>query len=854
MRSLARAFSALALRCVPREWRDTVAGDLDDEALRSGRSGWWIGCQAIAAGMRLRPVVNGDVMWTDLRYAVRSLLQARWFAIGAVLTFALGIGVNVAVFSAVDRMMFRALPYDHPERLVVMREFGAQPVQAYGTLPATYVAEARRLDAVVDASMSGWNSLNFTLEPEPGDDAAFSLSQATFNTLSVLGVRPWSGRDFMEADARAENRVALISYEVWKSRFAGRQDILGLQLWNARKSTVIVGVLPPQFINATSFLNPKSDGLYLEFDLFAPTSPRERAVPPTVRLKPGVTIEVAQAQVEAMVSRLRQTEPALPPGRLPSAIRLTSLDELLFAKYNPYLWLVMSASALVFLVACANLSSLMMVRGRSRERQFAVHLALGASRGRLIRRALVEALCLAGAGGAVAVVVLALSGSALARVIPPVFSRYAAGLVDLRVVIALAGCAVAGAVVAAIGPGLRAGRVDIIATLQQQGGRTSSRRLGGRSLLLVEAVVCMLLVAGAAATARSLVGLLTVDLGYEPRALYGIGVFLPPLKDPAANFEQYMKVESVLRSVLGSSVASSSNALPMDGSRPEQLVEGLASGSRYRVGAGLLNTLGARVIAGRLIRPDEVAARARVGVLNKSAVSLIWPDLTPQQAVGRLLESKGEAPFEIVGVVADMRDGPRGSGHEALFVPLDATKFRFVSYVARTADGKKPSLVAVRRQIKAAGFEPRSVSIGDFAVTQSNSLRDDRFRAALFMTFGVIALALAVVGLFSVASFEVALRRREMGVRVALGATPMALSMLVVREAVRPVMLGAALGLLLAFWAGKFLQSFLTGVDARDPGTLIIVAGVLILTSSCAAWIPARRAARTDPATVLRAD
>ncbi len=793
-------------------------------------------------------------MWTDLRYAIRSLRQARWFTVGAVLTFALGIGVNVAVFAAVDRMLFRKLPYERPQDLVVMRETAADGSQFYGTLPMNYVAEARRLDAVVDASQAGSNGLGFTLAPEPGDETAISLSEVSYNALSVLGVRPYAGRDFTEDDARSKRRVALISYELWQSRFAGRRDLIGQRIWNSREPTEVVGILPPHFINATSYLDPKSDGIFLDFTLFVARDPRERAVPPTIRLKPGVSLAVAQAQVDAMVARLRAGEPAPPPGRLPTVIRLVPLDRVLFGYYTSYLWLVAAASALVFLVACANLSSLMLVRGRSREQQHAVHLALGASRGRLIRGALIEALCLAVAGGAVAALVLVLVRHGLEQVLPAVFSRYSAGLADLRVMLALVGCAVLGAAIAGVAPGLRAGRVDVLAALQQHAGRGSARRIGGRSLLLVEAAVSVLLVAGAAATSRSLIGLLKTDLGFDPRALYTVSVFLPPRPDPGANYEQYVEVERALKAMSGMRMVASANSLPMDGSRPEQLTPEMGRvGSRYRVGAGLLETMGARVVAGRLIASDDVASHAHVGVLNLSALRFIWPGVDPQRAVGRLLQSGGEEPFQIVGIVADIRSSPAAAPQPALFVPVDATKFRFLSYVARTANGRQPSVVAVRRQLKAAGLNPTSIQVGDEDVSISNSLKNDRFRAALFGAFGIAALALAVIGLYSVASFEVSLRRRELGVRIALGATPSGLGQMVMREAVRPVLAGAGIGLIGAYWAGPFLQAFLARTDARDPWTLGIVAAVMVVASAAAAWIPARRAARTDPAAVLRA-
>jgi putative ABC transport system permease protein len=491
---------------IPVEWRGAVTRDLEDEAAAAGRGGWWCAYLALLAAVKLRQLFIGDSAMTELKHAVRSLIRARGFSLGAIATYALGIGVNVAVFSAVDRALFRPLPYARPNELVIMGEYGVGAARPYGTLPMSYVARARSLDGIVDASQATWNAVPVTINEEPGDDGAVRLSEASYNALTVLGVKVFAGRDFSESDARDRHRVALVSYEAWQGRFGRRADLVGTRLWHERQPVDVVGILPPQFINASNSLDPKSDGLILDFVDFSGTDPRARAVPATLRLKPGVSVAAAQAQVNAMVSQLRASDPPKPPSRTPTEIRLVPVRQVLFGGYASYLWLVTASAALVFLLATANLASLMLVRGRSRAQEHALRTSLGATRRRLMLAGLAEALVLSLAGSAVALLVLAFTNNALNSVLPPVFSRYSAGLADGRVLAAVILFASIGAVIAGVAPGWRSGRVDVLAVLQQ-GGRGASRRAGGRSLLVIETAIGLLFVAGAVATSRNLIQL-----------------------------------------------------------------------------------------------------------------------------------------------------------------------------------------------------------------------------------------------------------------------------------------------------------------------------------------------------------
>lgn len=855
MKILSRAWVAMALRVVPREWRATVARDLADEAERAGKSTWWVGAEAMMAGAQLRPTVSGDVMWTDIKYAIRSLIRARWFSVGAILTFALGIGVNVAVFSAVDRMLFRPLPYDRPDDLYVLGEYAAGASRPYGTLPMSYVASARSLPGIIGVSQSGWDLLPHTSSEEPGDEQAVMLSEASYNALAVLGVRPYAGRDLTEGDARSRTPKALISYEVWQGRFAGRTDLVGSRLWRDRQQVEVVGILPPQFINASNFLDPRSDGLVLDPTEITAADARARAVPAIVRVKPGVSQTVVQSQIDAMVSGLRASAPQ-PATRIPTEFRIVPLRAVLFGGYVNYLWLVTVTAALVFLVAAANLSTLMSLRSRSRAQEQAVRAALGASRRRLVASAFTESLVLALAGAVVSLIVLELMNSIIHQTLPLVFSRFSANLAEPRVLLTTFACAMFAAAVAALAPALRSRRFALGSALHE-GARGSSRRAGGRSMIVAETAISVLLVAGAAATVRNLVVLERRDLGFQSEGLFNVRVGLPPLPtpSPAAAFMNYSRVGEAIAASPRVREAAGVNTSPIWGSRSEAMTPALGtSGLRYRVGVGFLETIGVRLVSGRLMTAAEITTRTHVAVLSERGVKVAFPGAMPTDVIGRSLVSDGEAPFEIVGVVSDLRPSHAREPDPLLYVPLDETKFRFMEFAVRTTDSRPPSIVEIRRSVKQAGLEPTSVGVTDVAERLGEGLLNARFRAALFGSFAVVAMALAIVGLYSLASFEVAQRHRELGIRVALGATPLTLARGVIADTGRPVLLGVAGGVAGSYWMAAFLQEFLNVVDARDPGTLALVAALLTSAAVGAAWIPARRAARTDPALVLRSN
>ena len=851
---MGRWLTRIALRLVPRAWRESVAQDVGEEA--GGRRGWWSAAQVLGVAAALHATFTRDAIISDLRYAIRSLLRARWFTVGAILTFALGIGVNVAVFSAVDRMLFAPLPYAHPAALVVMGEFRSGDDRPYGTLPASWVVAARRLPAVSDVATGSWSSDQYRFGADPEGARYLTFAEASYTMLRVLGVRPAVGRDFTDDEARAGDKRLIISDTVWRDDFGARPDIVGQRMWHSFSNApaTIVGVLPAGFMAATPYFGVGSAGLSLDDVTFESAGPTDLSTTPILRLRPGVSPAQAAAQVQVSVAALRAQDAPPPPGRAPTVVRLVGLREAMFGRYTTYLALVFAAATMVLLVGCANLASLLLVRARSRERHVAVQIALGASRRRVVQTAVAEALVLSLLGCAVAVGVLMAANQALLAWLPPIFSTHATPALNVRPLVFSVALAAIGAVAAGAFPGWLASRLDVLAVLQRGDLRAGAGRLrGGSAVLAAEMAVTVVLVGCAMFTGRSLVGLLREDLGFAPDRLDIVSAYLPPSKDAIRQRQQYVDMLDALRSMPAVASAAGADTPPIIGAVNMPMIKGDRRGQRWRVTDGFVETMGMRIVAGRTITPDEFQSVAPVGMLSESGLRLLWPGVPPRDAVGRVMQLPGEPARQVVGIVSDVRGGYAERPWPSLYVPLGPDGLRFMDYVVRIRAGQSLSTDDVIRQLRQAGYAPQGVDASPIEERLTRGVADDRFRAELFSSFGLVALALAVIGVYAVQSFNVAMRRGEMGIRLSLGATRRDLWTLLIRDALRPILVGALAGSALMYWAAQFLQSFLTAVDARGPWAYVGFTCSLLAVAFLAAWIPARRAARTDPAVVLRA-
>jgi predicted permease len=851
----------MALRLVPRHWRETVRDDLDEEARAYGRGRAWITWQTLLAAGRMRASLGGDAMTTDLRHVCRSLWHAKGFTLAAVLTLVLGIGVNLAVFTIVDRALFRPLPYASIDRLVQVTPYSrAEASRAYSFNKRLFIECRRSVPGLADLAYIDF-ARGYASRSSGDPSVTLWLSPASFNVLDVLGALPAHGRGFNRSDAESKQPLALITYEAWRTHFGGSRDVLGVDIGTGKAVHRIVGVLPRGFYFRSigpAMSAGQFDGLVLAPDLLESAAAHEGTPPAIARLKPGVSLAVAQQQFDAVAAQL---DPELrPPNRTEGPrVLIEPLRAGMFANAYQYLWLLAIGASFVGLLACANLSNLLLARGRSRERELALRASLGASTGRILAAEVAQGLIICGLAAAASLAILYWAAAGLRALVPTAYRQIVIGEVDLRVIGFAALASVVAALLASWWPAWRASRTSLVAVIQRGAGAPSHAwRRPGRAVLIFEAAVGVMLVAGAAVAARSFIGLVRTDVGFVLPGLEIVRV-QPAGKrggaDGAAQLARYRGILDVLRHQPGVVGAAGVDSMPAGGSAPMRGLQletaaGPKSSGLWQVTEGFFTTMGARLAAGRDITAADIETRQPVAIVSRAAARAFWPDTPELSVIGRELVAVKQPVRRVIGLVDDLRDRPDEPAPPRVFIPVTAEGFGALELAVR-ATGPPVNAESLRR-ILAEPFGVTNVTLTPAGSRITGALQAPRVQALMFGSFAVIGLLLATLGLFAVASFDVALRRYEMGIRAALGGSAAQIRSLVIRDALRPVVLGIVLGLAAAYWGAQFMQSLVYGVDARDPWTLALVAITLIVTTIVAAWLPARRAARTDPAGVLR--
>ena len=851
---MTRLLYRLALRAVPASWRASVRTDIEDEARVEGRGALWCSGQAIRIGVALRWTSSRDVLVTDLRYVLRSLWRAKGFTSAAMLTFALGIGVNIAVFCALDRVLFRPLPYADPDSLVLLRRCDPQTGKCTsGSFPSTVAYRLEQGASTLDGVAVAGFVRQVSETRDASSDDALLLVDVSPRTLRVLGVAPILGRDITDDEIAARASVAWLGHDAWQSRFARDPTVLGRVFWSRNAPVTVIGVLPAAFIPpAWSSMRTDWAGLVTDWSGWSSIKPTGPLLAPVARMKPGARVEDVQRELLMVRQQVTADTGGKSDGR--DSLRADPIQANLFSRFLDYLWLVEAAAGLVLFMACANLANLLVVRGRSRAHLAAISTALGASRARVISTSMLESLVICLVGCTLALVAVALTESALAAVLPPIFSRYATSAGDARVLGASMAVACVAALVAGVWPGWRMTRVAVPATLQEsvRGARLGTSR-GSRALITLEAALGCVLVLGSILAVKSFGRLVDDPLGFTPD---GLSLVQIGGRSQLPFAQQRIHLDDVLAAVRrtpGVSGAGSADSIPTTGEGAA--VHGFSVGQRrgglVQVTDGYFATMGTPFLAGRDFTATELGAGGPVAVLNQAAARLLFPTDTPAGLIRRMLQPDSGAPREIVGVVRDFKESYGGQASPTVFVPAGTQESPWTAFVVRAAPGAAVTAATIRSVVRSQlGDAP--VRITHLTDTLDVGLRDSRFRAVLLTILALTGLCVAVVGLYAIASYDVTSRMHELGVRLTLGATPAALQRLVLRQACVPVLLGAAVGLGGAYWMAQFAQAFLFNLTGRDPFTYILVAAVMTGTAIFAAWLPARRAAATDPVVVLR--
>jgi putative ABC transport system permease protein len=811
------------------------------------------------------------------------LLKKPGFALIAVITLALGIGANTAIFSVVNAVLLRPLPYDQPERLVAL--YDALPSIGY---PRVGLSEAEfvrlRQDNRSFAELAGWYQFErMTLRgvSEPENVAA---PFCTANFFRTLGVRVALGRDFnAEEELEGKNSVVVLSHAFWERKFAGDPAVIGRTLDLDGDSVTIIGVLPASFKAPMELRADTNADLWRAFDLRL-SNPRRggQYIGAIGRLRPGATPAQAQAEHHANTRRDASENPKwYPPDVLGYVL---PLERAVAGDVRLALLVLLGAVAVVLLIACVNVANLLLVRGEDRQKEIAVRAALGASRRRIVRQLLMESSLLAALGGALGLLLAIWGVDALLAISPEDIPRLAETSLDLRVAGFALLISLLTAILFGLTPALRAVKFDLHTTLKEGGrsGGANSRSRLRRSLVVMETALAVVLLVAAGLLIRSVRELQRVDMGFRPDHLLTMRLTPPgsAYRDNQQIAGLYERLIARITALPGVVSAAVTDPLPPNGEGHATVVEfegrpfymdraAHVSVDFRTVSVGYFQTMDMRLMGGRLFTGADQEGAPPVAVVNETFARKGWPGEDPVGKRFRFLNTtpdRATTPYlTIVGVVADAKNRALAdAAWQEAFIPLAQHTAAYggvrrglqqdFNLVARTT--ADPSSLAIAAQREARETER------EFIVSQVRTMDDalaaavtqPRFNMILFGGFAMLALGLGAVGIYGVIAYTVAQRTREIGVRMALGAQARDVLKLVVAEGMALAASGVGAGLLASFALTRLMKTLLFGVSATDPLTFGSIALLLTGVALLACYIPARRAAKVDPMIALRCE
>ena len=802
----------------------------------------------------------GDPVTTllqDLRYGLRMLVRSPGFALVGVATLALGIGANTAIFSIVNALLLRPLPYPEAHQLVmVWQDLRARggPAQEWDTPGNVADWKTSGLFAGLTA-IQGWQaSLTGGGEAEP-----LLGEQVTYEYFDVLGVRPALGRSFQASeDVPNAPRVVVISHALWQRRFGADPRILHQSITLGGEPHQVVGVMPATFrpgvIDGAEVWRPRRLNL---------TNPSRGAVVLRViaRLKPGDTLEKTSASASLLAAQLAAAHPESNTG---AGIGIVSLHAQLVGNIQQGLLVLLGAVAFVLLIACANIANLLLARASARTREIAVRLALGAGRARLVRQLLTESLLLSAIGGALGVLVARWGIDALVAAAPQSAPSVGEIGLDGTVFLFAAVLTLLTAAIFGLVPALQASGVDVSPALRQ-GGRGGSAAAGHhtrRALIVLEIASALVLLVASGLLMRTFVSLQQSDLGFNPDRVL-VGAVNPPRVSYGTAAQQVAFYDRLLErasSLPGIESAALTSIVPLGGDNDMSiLVEGKPAPANnaegdavwYRlVSREYFHAMGIALKRGRNFEPRESAPAI---IVSDATARRFWKDGDPLGRRVRFSEDASAPWFTVVGVAGEVRmRGPRGESRSEVYLPYWQFPELGINVVLKTA-GRPESLAApLRRAVRDLDPDIPVSGITAMSTVVAESIDQPRFFAVIVGVFALLALALAIVGIYGVISYTVAQRTAEIGVRMALGAGRRDILALVVGDGLRLTALGILLGVAAAAAASAGLRSLLFGVGALDPATFGGMTALLVAASILACVVPARRAAGVDPIVALR--
>jgi putative ABC transport system permease protein len=801
----------------------------------------------------------------NFRFAFRRLKNNPGFTVVAVLTLALGIGANSAMFSIVNAVLLRPLPYRDPQRLMLLAEHWPQ----FPRLSLSYLNYKDWRDQSHSFEAVGAVRNNVMTMTGGAEAERLPSQNVTANLFDLLGVKPELGRAFSDAEDKPEAPpVALISHSLWERQFSSSPGVLGQSITLDNQSYSIIGVMPRRF----EILQQAAD-VILPFEPWARTLPDDRSwhpgILPIARLKPGVSLEQARSEISVIAKRLEEQYPETNTNV--SGLVDPMLDQIV-QNVHTALWVLIGAVGVVLLIACANVANLLLVRATGRRREMAVCIALGAQRFDIVRQLLAESILVAVAGGAL--------GLALAWAAVPLLVRLAGSSLprsnDVSIDLGVLGFTALIAFVAGILFGLAPARhtwsIDLRETLNEtnRGGAVRSVLRTRAALVVSEIALAMLLLVGAGLLFKSFERLSRISPGFSTDHILVANIVRSPTaySDRDVRLSFFDRLFEQVSALPGVRSVGAISFLPVTGAgpalhfniqgRPPHSPQEYTISSYRAVSAGYLKTLEIPLITGRWIEDRDREGAPAVAVINSSFARTYFPNQSP---IGQHIQV-GAMPdpnvpwMEIVGVVADVKQSLASESSSEMYVPFrqadQVLPVLTMSLVVRTAGDPLAQTNSIRSVVHNIDANQPVTAIRSMEENVTQSVSAPRFRTVLLSVFAGIALVLAAVGIFGVMAYSVAQRTRELGLRIALGASRGRVLQLVLAHGVRLTLVGVAIGLVATFLLTRYVSSLLFNVPLYDPVTLVGVVTALIVISFCACYLPARRATLVDPIVALR--
>jgi len=794
----------------------------------------------------------------DLRYGARLLVNSPGFTVVVVLTLALGIGANSAIFTVVNAVLLRPLPYDQADRLVFFTEWSEQvPNMSFS------VANFKDLrdQSTLFESMVAYRSNNYVLTGE-GEPERMNGRQVSSGFFATMRIRPILGRGFtFEEDSAGADRVALISEGLWERRFGRDPNILGRNLMLSGVAFTVIGVLPAGL-----------HGSWNRTDIFSPLlpvedqigGPQRRGSHPGIyvvaRLKAGATVEQARAEVVGIAQRLAQQ---YPNSNARQSMTVRSLHEAAVGTVSTGLWMLLAAVAFVLLIACVNVANLLLARAVSRRREIAVRAALGAGRTRMVRQLLTESVLMSVCGGILGLGVAWAGVQGLLAAIPPEAPRMEEVRVDGTVLAFTLLLSLLTGVLFGTVPAWHAVRADLNETLKEgsRGSQGKEHHTVRSTLVVAEVALSLLLLIAAGLMMRSFFKVMAVDPGIRPEGVLTATVPLPQIKygEPQLVRAALHRILEEIQALPG--VSSAGATLPLLGGWQNSfLVEGrpmpaagqAPSTDLCRVSPGYFQAMGVRLLQGRVFNDQDHAEATRVCIVDETFVRTYWPGENP---IGKRIRfnDQDEPWMEVVGVVAHVKNyGVEEDSRVETYIPFDQAPIGFFTLVIRSTGDPAALTPSVRRAVR--NVDP-DVPIYD-ARTMEDRLAEDlagrRLGAVLILGFAALALVLAAIGIYGVTAYTVTQRTGEIGIRVAMGAGPKDVLRLVLRQGMSLALIGVVIGLGAAFALARLVASLLFQVSVIDPPTYSLTPLIMAIIALLACYLPARRAMKVDPMTALR--